>query len=418
MDLNKYKAFVKRNKLLVQNFSYVSLLEVFVLISPLITYPYLVRTLGKDTYGLILTATVLVSYASIIIDFGSNSVCAKHVSINRDDSRKLSEIICNVFLVRLTFWLLSFIIYMIVVMIVPDYRAYKMLFFVSYGLTIYDLLFPQYFFQGIEKMKYSTMINLGIKLFFILLIFVVVKDSSDYIWVPLLYSIGYILAGIFSMYILFKKMELPIVRPTIKSMLYYIKDSSPIFATDLIKTVKDKLNVLILGGMSGMANVVVYDLGIKLCNIMAKPVSVVGVVLFPRLAKSHNIIEFKKLLKFMAIIMMVIIVVVNIFLPRIADFFLNSQDDILPLRLFTIAPFFLAIGSFINSNLCVAFGYNRYVLYSIMLTTAAYLLLFVFFMVTGKLTNIYGFVYLAIISYIVEFLYRCWVYRKIVKQKQ
>ena len=67
----------------------------------LITYPYLVDVLGKELYGVILSAQMLASYASLFIDFGSNFVCAKHVSINREDKNKLSEILSNVLAIRL-----------------------------------------------------------------------------------------------------------------------------------------------------------------------------------------------------------------------------------------------------------------------------------------------------------------------------
>ena len=100
MQKRKVISLFSNNKQLIGNFSYITLLEVFLLLAPLITYPYLVRVLGIDNYGLIITAQVLASYASKIIDFGSNRVCAKHVSINRASKAKLSEIVSSVLVVR------------------------------------------------------------------------------------------------------------------------------------------------------------------------------------------------------------------------------------------------------------------------------------------------------------------------------
>ena len=94
------KKNIEKNKVLLENMSYLAILEVFILIAPLITYPFLVKSLGMEIYGLVITAQALASYASKIIDFGSNRVCAKHVSINREDKNKLSEIVNSVFFVR------------------------------------------------------------------------------------------------------------------------------------------------------------------------------------------------------------------------------------------------------------------------------------------------------------------------------
>ena len=82
--MSRLKNIVKRSKshkVLIENFSYLAFLQVFLLLYPLITYPYLVDVLGKEIYGIVLTAQMLASYASLFIDFGSNFVCAKHVSI-------------------------------------------------------------------------------------------------------------------------------------------------------------------------------------------------------------------------------------------------------------------------------------------------------------------------------------------------
>ena len=109
--MSRLKNIVKRSKshkVLIENFSYLAFLQVFLLLYPLITYPYLVDVLGKEIYGIVLTAQMLASYASLFIDFGSNFVCAKHVSINRDNKAKLSEILSNVLFVRLVIFIIFF----------------------------------------------------------------------------------------------------------------------------------------------------------------------------------------------------------------------------------------------------------------------------------------------------------------------
>ena len=134
------------SKKIVENLSYVSILEIFVLLAPLITYPYLVRVIGKELYGFVILAQVLTSYASIIIDFGSNKVCAKHVSINRDNKEKLSEIISSVLIVRFILWFICFFIYICIVILIQDYKELFILFLITYFLTLNYVLFPQFFF--------------------------------------------------------------------------------------------------------------------------------------------------------------------------------------------------------------------------------------------------------------------------------
>lgn len=148
--MSRLKNIVKRSKshkVLIENFSYLAFLQVFLLLYPLITYPYLVDVLGKEIYGIVLTAQMLASYASLFIDFGSNFVCAKHVSINRDNKAKLSEILSNVLFVRLVIFIIFFFIYSFVAYIVPSYRSKFLIFILTYAFCANDLLFPQFFFR-------------------------------------------------------------------------------------------------------------------------------------------------------------------------------------------------------------------------------------------------------------------------------
>ena len=400
------KGLINNHKVLLENMSYLTVLEVFILIAPLITYPYLVRILGMEIYGMVITAQALASYASKIIDFGSNRVCAKHVSINRDDANKLSEIVNSVLFVRLCLCVICLLVYIAIVIVVPIYRAYWLLFLLSYGMTLNEVLFPQYFFQGVEKMKYSSLINIGVKSLFIALIFIFVKSREDYCIVPLFFSIGYAIAGVVSMYIVYRRMGLSFYFPKRQQMMIYVKDSSAIFATDMICLVKDKLSYFLLGAYSGMSNVVVYDMGLKINTLLAKPVQIISMALFPRSAKTRNIVQLRNIILFIAILTISLVVVTNICLSWIVQFFIHEQIDLLPLRLFSLAPIFLSVSSFMASNILVAWGYNRYVLYSIIITTSTYVLSLIVMLLTHKMGSIYSFVHLALISYFAEFVYR------------
>ena len=48
MEVKKYGELLKRHSVLFENFTYISILQIFVILAPLLTYPYLVRVLGSD----------------------------------------------------------------------------------------------------------------------------------------------------------------------------------------------------------------------------------------------------------------------------------------------------------------------------------------------------------------------------------
>lgn len=406
MIIDKLKGLVKKYSTLFANFSYITLMQVFILLAPLITYPYLVKVLGTELYGYILSAQMLASYASLVIDFGSNSVCAKHVSINRNNNVKLSEIVNSVLIVRLLLFIACFFVYMGVVIIIPQYRPYWLLFLLTYGWTLNDLLYPQYFFQGTERMKTITIINISTKLLFILLVFVVVKGMGDYLLVPILYTIGYTVGGVVSLLIIYGELGLRFYIPKKEQMIVYVKDSSAVYATDMITTIKDKVNYMLVGMFAGMQNVVIYDLGFKFISILTKPMNIISIVMFPRSAKNHNVNNIKKILCVSFTIAVVLVILLNIFMKPLAFFFLHEYVDLLPIRLLSIAPIFLSVSSIISSNVFVAWGYNKYVFYSILITTAGYLFTLLILILSNTISSIYSFAFLAVLSYLIEFIYR------------
>lgn len=417
MSKEKILNLVYKNKVLVENFAYMALLQVFIMAYPLITYPYLVEVLGREIYGVFLTAQVLVSYVSLFVDFGSNFVCTKHISLNRDNPLKLASILSNVLAVRFVIFVILFLVYSLIILIVPQYSKYKVIYLLTFGFVTNELFFPQFFFQGLEKMKLISIINVITKIILLPFIFILVKNANDVYMVPIIYSFGFFIGGLISLYYIRFILKLKFVRPSLKESIYYIKDCSSVFATDLICTVKDKFNYFFVGSMLGMSEVVIYDLGVKLYTLAAKPYIIICTVLFPRLAKSRNLNHVKNTVLFTFLITLIVIVLANLFLNEIVLFFLNEQIDLFPIRLFLFAPLILSVSYVISNNFFVAFGYNKYLFYSIVFTTIVYVMLLISCYFFNFLNNVTIFVMISIVSFSVELIYRLFLVRKICKNK-
>ena len=173
---------------------------------------------------------------------------------------------------------------------------------------------------------------------------------------------------------------------------------------------------MLVGSCAGMENVVLYDLGLKLNSLVSKPLTIISTVLFPRFAKNRNTKKLKTVIYLSCLIAIVLVILLNIFLDKISFFFLHESIDLVPLRLFFFAPIMLSVSSMISSNLFVAFGFNKYVLYSIVITTITYVFSLIFLFFTNSLNSVYSFIYLALISYFTEFLYRIYTARKLFKK--
>lgn len=402
-----------------KNVSYLSTLQVFLLLAPLITYPYLIGILGIKLYGLVISAQVAAGYCSIVVDYGFQRTGVRYISINRDCREKKSKIVSSIFILRFVLWLITLGVYVGIISVIPICRNHFLLFMFSYGLTFNELLFPQYYFLGIEKMKFITLLNLAVRGGFILLIFLFIKSQDDYVYVPLFTSLGYCLGGVLSLYIIFVKEELKFVVPLKRVLLYYLKDAFPVFLTNVIASIKDKTNYLILASSIGVSEVVIYDLAVKIANILSLPSNMISMVLLPRMALKVDKSTFMRWIFFVVGGTIFIVAIFYVIIPYVSHFFLSGEKDVdlLPIRLYLIVPIILSGSSFISYNLLLSGGYNKYLLYSMIVAVSSYLFIMLFFAYFNMLNSIYSFVFISIIAYFVELVYRFYLATKIFKKQ-
>ena len=80
----------------IQNFAWLSLLQVAGYIFPLITIPYLAVTIGVEGFGKIAFASAVIIWFQTIADWGFNYTATRDVAQNRNDREKVSKIFSNV----------------------------------------------------------------------------------------------------------------------------------------------------------------------------------------------------------------------------------------------------------------------------------------------------------------------------------
>lgn len=415
--LIQFQNKIRSNKKIFSNFSYLAILEVFVILAPLITYPYLVRVLGMDLYGWVITAQITASYCTILIDFGFKRISARHIAVNIGNFGKISEVISAILTLRCILWILSFIVYISIILIIPSYKSHFLLFLYSFLTTISSVVFLDFYFQGTENMKYITIVNIIVRGLFIGMTFIFIKTQSDYLYVPLLWGIGYIVGGSISLWIVYYKQKLNFKIPKASILKMHLKEGSLIFFSDAVITIKDKLNYNIMGSMLGMSDIVIYDIGSKITNILLKPIAILTTVLFPGMSKEPSVKMAKRVLVFILVSTIILVIITNIFLPFIIKFFIGKDVDLTAIRMFTIVPIILGISIFISTNVFLAFGYDNYILKSTYITTAGYLILLFLFYQFGFLTNVLSFVMLTFSAYLIELVYRLILTKRIFKIK-
>ena len=398
----------KNNYKFIENFSYLSLLQIFNLLVPLITHPYLIRVVGPEMYGTVVFAQSIIGYFSLVIEFGFNISGTKSISENVHDTRKISEVVSSILLLKLMLWIICLGVLALCMWMLPVMREHKILYLFAFTFTFNEFLFPQFFFQGIEKLKYVTFINVFTRSIFLVLVFFIIKDQSDYFKIPLLNGLGAFIGGMIALYIVFVKEKIRFVLPSIQIMKTYFIESFTIFSTKLSYNLRDKTVIVLVGILFTKTVVAYYDLAMKLVGLFTSLYQTVPVAVLPRLIKNRNH-SFSKLVFRATIVVGVLYSFLIFIFSKQIVLFLGGEElaPAIPyVILLTISATFFAVNTLLNYYLIINSDKN------IMLKTTFYSL-FLFIALLPILflkCNLYVLVIIFISSIVFETFYKLYIF--------
>lgn len=340
----------KEGKRVFTNFGYLSLLQIAGYAFPFITMPYLARVIGVDGFGKISFAAGVIIWFQAIADWGFNLTATRDVAQNRSDKEKVSQIYSDVLWARCFLTVISGLILLILIKLVPYFSENGGIIFITFLLVPGHILFPDWFFQAIERMKYTTLFNLIIKLIFTVAVFIFIKNKQDYIFQPLLTTIGYLVCGIAAQYLILKKWHYKIYRPNLKKIFITIKESSDVFINSLMPNLYNSLSIILLGFFGGAPANGIYDGGNRFPTIFYNLQSVLSRAFYPFLSRrpeKHKV--FSQLNIGSAMIGAIILIIGSPLIIRIMlgpDFI----KSIIVMQILSLSVIFLAMSNTYGAN--------------------------------------------------------------------
>lgn len=299
------KNFTVDRKQLISNFFSLSSIEIANYLFPLITVPYLVRVMGPGRYGLVAFAMSFVQYFLIFTDYGFNLTATRNISVSRDNPGNISKIFSAVMAIKFIIMLASLSIMLVIVYTFPKFRPDILLYLFAFGQVLGYVLFPIWFFQGMEKMKSIAVLNLLARTLFLIAIFLYVRKESDYIYVPLFTSLGSILAGVVSLCIIFARFKIRIVLPTPREIGEQLKEGWNVFISMLSISLYTTSNTFILGFFATNDVVGYFSAGEKIVNLTSRAFNPMFTAVYPHIAKIADAakdIAVKKLRKIFVLV--------------------------------------------------------------------------------------------------------------------
>lgn len=346
----------KDAKGLVTNFAYLSILQIAGYVFPILTLPYLAKVLGVAKFGEIAFAASIIGYFNTVADWGFNFTATRDIAQNRENLKVVSSIFSNVMWARLTILLISSVIFMVLLIFVPILRTHYLLFIFTFLIVPSNVLFPVWLFQGLERMKYITILNLMSKFLFTVLVFVFIKNESDYILQPLLTSLGFFLSGAISLYIIIVKWKIRLEKPSIKGIKKTIFNSSDVFINNLMPNLYNSFSVLLLGVFGGSVSNGLYSAGSRLIDIFQQFMDIFSRTFFPFLSRKigyHTL--FVKINLSISFAISSLLFILSPMLIRLL-FGTEFGSSIIVLRILSFSIFFLSLSSVYGTNFMIIQG--------------------------------------------------------------
>ncbi|TDX12229.1 oligosaccharide flippase family protein [Flavobacterium sp. S87F.05.LMB.W.Kidney.N] len=282
---------------LISNFFSLVILQGANYIFPLLTIPFLFRTLGVDTFGLINFASAFAQYFVILTDFGFNLSGVQFISANRGNKELRDTFFVNVLISQLFLFFIGLIILLLVLFIFDKFSHNKWLYLLSYLTVFGTVLLPTWFFQGMEEMKYITKINIATRTLAIIPIFFLVKSDADYLLVPFFYGLGSVASGVIALYTAKTRFEvnLCLAKVSLSAIKKCLKDSSDFFVSRISVSIYTVSNTFVLGLVLGNVAVGYYAAAEKLYLALQSMFGPLNNALYPYMIKNRDIVVFKKI---------------------------------------------------------------------------------------------------------------------------
>jgi len=368
--ISNIKNLIKRNeyKKVFENIISLTGLQFASYILPLITLPYLTFVLGPDKFGLTQYAISLITYFQMFTDYGFNLSATRELAIVREDKVKVSEIFSSVMFIKICLTVLSLIILLVIISFIPRFGSDADVYLLTFGMVIGYMLFPTWLFQGLEYMKYTSILNILGKVIFTVFIFLCIHHSSDYLLVPIINSIGYIIVGILGIYIALTRFDIKIIRPTSANIKYHLKEGWHVFVSTIAINMYTTTNTFLLGLLTNNTLVGYYSIAEKITLAVNGLFTPVSQALFPFISRNvekkddrTNILFIRKLTKLAAVLGLIFSVGLFIFADPIISIIFGAEyhNSIIILRVLSILPLMVSLSNVFGIQTMITFNYKE-----------------------------------------------------------
>ncbi len=355
-------------KRLLHNILSLYLLQGLNYIIPLAVLPYLVRVLGMEVYGLVAFSQAFAQYFTMLTDYGFNLSATRFVAQHRSDQSRVRSMFWQVLILKFGLMLAGLALLFAIVITIPRFRHDGAYFLFAFLTVVGNVLFPQWYFQGIEKMRYISAFTGIAKIISAGLLYVFVHGPGDGLLAVVIQSCGMLLAGLMGISVALRDIGPRFELPDWSSLRETVCEGWHLFISTAAVSLYTNTNMVLVGLLAGNVEAGYFSAAEKLIRAMSGLIGPITQAVFPHVnsiairsrAAALNLIS--KTLRWTAGITLLASVAMFVLARLIATLCFGriaAAGSVPVMRWIALLPFLIAVSNVLGIQTMLTFGLDR-----------------------------------------------------------
>lgn len=274
------KGMLVRMNSIQKNFIYNVLYQVLLVVLPLVTAPYISRTLGANAVGIYSYTNSVAYYFLLVAMLGISNHGNRSIAAVRDNQKELDRTFSSIFTLQAFLYAIAIISYVLYVCVFT--KDNRIIYIIQVLYVVSGLFDISWLFFGLEKFKLTVTRNVVIKLLTVVCIFVFVHTPDDLWKYTLIMTLGILIS---QMYLwLYVGENVKYTLPNVREVVAHVKPVIVLFIPVLAYSIYKVMDKIMLGNMADFAQVGFYNNAEKIINIPMGIITALGTVMLPRMS--------------------------------------------------------------------------------------------------------------------------------------
>ena len=261
--------------------------QICAIIFPLITFPYVSRTLGVDAYGEVNFSNSIVSYISLIAGLGVSSYAIREGARIREKKDEFEKFSNEVFSINVSATFAAYIILTILLLMWGKLQSYRTLVIILSINVLLTTLGTDWINTIYEDFGYLTIRYIVCQSIAVVTTLLLEKKPEDVVLYAIFSNLGTILANTLNIFYIRKKLHIHLKFTFKMNIAKHFQPIMLLFGNMISSMIYLYSDTTMLGVMVGDAAVGYYTVSSKIYSLIKQLINAVSNVLIPRL--SHDL---------------------------------------------------------------------------------------------------------------------------------